>query len=42
MKTLFMEWNGEKEKKNTAILKNIFISTKRSWENKYFNQRIIP
>lgn len=34
-----MEW---REKKNTAILKNIFISTKRSWENKYFNQRIIP
>lgn len=33
-----MKW---KEKKNTTILK-IYLCLRKSWENKYFNQRNIP
>lgn len=33
-----MKWR----KKKHSYFENIFISTKTSWENKYFNQRIIP
>lgn len=40
-----MKWKEKEKKKKHNYFENIFMSTKRkkkSWENKYFNQRNIP